>query len=343
MLLNHLADRRILFFGGKGGVGKTTLASATASALARTGKTVLLVSTDPAHNLGHLWDRQVGSGLVHLAPGITGTEVDPGATAAAHLSAVSATVRGMMPEHLHREVERYFDLARSSPGTHEAAMLERISEIATTGLESHDVIIFDTAPTGHTTRLLDLPRLMTAWTEGLLSRRTKTERFADALKGLEPRSRGDGLGGPQGEDRTGEARAGGRGSSPRSAQESRDARIRSILEARQALFHRMHGLLTDADLTAFVVVLTAERLPVLESVALHGELTQTGLDVAALAVNRRSPTDQGEFLAQRHAAEADHLASLQSQLPEVPVEEFPLLGGEMTGPAAVQRFAELLR
>ncbi|WP_413543965.1 ArsA family ATPase [Citricoccus nitrophenolicus] len=333
MLLNHLADRRILFFGGKGGVGKTTLASATASALARTGKTVLLVSTDPAHNLGHLWDRQVGSGLVHLAPGITGTEVDPGTTAAAHLSAVSATVKGMMPEHLHREVERYFDLARASPGTHEAAMLERISEIATTGLESHDVIIFDTAPTGHTIRLLDLPRLMTAWTEGLLSRRTKTERFADALKGLEPRSRG----GSQGE-----ARTGGRGSAPRSAQESRDARIRSILEARQALFHRMHGLLTDADLTAFVVVLTAERLPVLESVALHGELTQTGLDVAALAVNRRSPTDQGEFLAQRHAAEADHLASLQSQLPEVPVEEVPLLGGEMTGPAAVQRFAELL-
>ncbi|MEO9247656.1 ArsA family ATPase [Citricoccus nitrophenolicus] len=325
MLLNHLVDRRILFFGGKGGVGKTTLSSAAASALARTGKTVLLVSTDPAHNLGHLWDRPIGSGLVQLAPGITGTEVDPGATADAHLSTVAATVKGVMPEHLHREVDRYFDLARSSPGTHEAAMLERVSEIATAGLESHDVVIFDTAPTGHTTRLLDLPQLMAAWTEGLLSRRTQTERFADAIKGLEPRARRE-----------------GRSPAPRSAQESRDARIRRIIEARQALFHRMHDLLTDAELTAFVVVLTAERLPVLESVALHRELTQTGLEVAALAVNRRSPTDQGEFLARRHAAEAEQLASLRAQLPGVPVEEFPLLDGEVTGPAAVQRFADLL-
>ena len=72
MLLELAAERRVLFFGGKGGVGKTTVAAATALAQARAGRRVLLVSTDPAHNLGHLWQRPVGPQKVRLAAGLDG-------------------------------------------------------------------------------------------------------------------------------------------------------------------------------------------------------------------------------------------------------------------------------
>ena len=77
MLLTLAARRRVLFFSGKGGVGKTTVAAATALAQAEAGRRVLLVSTDPAHNLGHLWQREVGPQPVRLAPGLDGLELDP--------------------------------------------------------------------------------------------------------------------------------------------------------------------------------------------------------------------------------------------------------------------------
>ena len=217
-------------------------------------------------------------------------------------------------------MDRYFALARQSPGTQEAALLERMSEVALQGLQQYDAVLFDTAPTGHTARLLELPQLMSAWTEGLLSRRTKSERFSDALRGVEGR----------------------RGEAVRSSQEVRDAEIRAVLERRRDLFVRMRELLTDPARTAFVMVLAAERMPVLETVELHGQLQGIGVDVAAAVVNRRSPADAGEFLRERAAAEEEHVAELRRQMPDVPVVQLPLLPGEVTGAQAVGRFAQLL-
>ena len=322
----HLASREVVFFGGKGGVGKTTVASAAAAALAAAGRRVLVVSTDPAHNLGHLWDTQVGDSETELLTtegrgAVVGLEVDPDAVAAQHLDAVKDTVRGLMPEHLHREVDRYFRLAAASPGTHEAALLERISRIALEARERFDVVVFDTAPTGHTARLLELPTLMGAWAEGLLARRDRTERFADAMRGL------DGRRGLEG---------------PRTAQERRDLRIREVLTERRRIFADMEALLTDGRRCAFVPVLTAERMPVLETVQLCRRLAEDRIAVAALVVNRRSPEDVGKVLAARARAEAGHVADLVRQVPHVPLVQVPWVDGEPTGPAAVQAIGRLL-
>ncbi|MCT2007490.1 ArsA family ATPase [Micrococcus lylae] len=322
----HLASREVVFFGGKGGVGKTTVASAAAAALAVAGRRVLVVSTDPAHNLGHLWDTQVGDSETELLAtegggAVVGLEVDPDVVAARHLDAVKDTVRGLMPEHLHREVDRYFRLAAASPGTHEAALLERISRIALEARERFDVVVFDTAPTGHTARLLELPTLMGAWADGLLARRDRTERFADAMRGL------DGRRGLEG---------------PRTAQERRDLRIREVLTERRRIFADMEALLTDGRRCAFVPVLTAERMPVLETVQLCRRLAEDRIAVAALVVNRRSPEDVGEVLAARARAEDGHVADLVRQVPHVPLVQVPWVDGEPTGPAAVQAIGRLL-
>ncbi|WIK81635.1 ArsA family ATPase [Micrococcus lylae] len=322
----HLASREVVFFGGKGGVGKTTVASAAAAALAAAGRRVLVVSTDPAHNLGHLWDTQVGDSETELLTmegggAVVGLEVDPDAVAARHLDAVKDTVRGLMPEHLHREVDRYFRLAAASPGTHEAALLERISRIALEARERFDVVVFDTAPTGHTARLLELPTLMGAWADGLLARRDRTERFADAMRGL------DGRRGLEG---------------PRTAQERRDLRIREVLTERRRIFADMEALLADGRRCAFVPVLTAERMPVLETVQLCRRLAEDRIAVAALVVNRRSPEDVGEVLAARARAEDGHVADLVRQVPHVPLVQVPWVDGEPTGPTAVQAIGRLL-
>ena len=333
MLLELAAARRVLFVGGKGGVGKTAVASATALAQARAGRRVLVVSTDPAHNLGHLWERPVGDRITPLARdlgggALDGIEVDPVATTDAHLAAVGATIRRLMPEHLAAEVDKHMELARDSPGTHESAVLERIAELVDTDLDDYDLIVFDTAPSGHTARLMALPEIMSAWTEGLLRRRGRAEKFGAALRGLEDR------------DAASESILGtGR---PRDPREERDLEIRRILLRRRERFEALREVLVDAERCSFVIVLAAERLPVLETAELHEQLVRAGVHVGALVVNKRSPADAGDFLAERRALEEVHVATLRGALPGVPLLQVPLLPGDVVGQEALERFGDAL-
>ena len=330
MLLSLAAERRVLFLGGKGGVGKTTVASALALAASRQGRRALVVSTDPAHNLGHLWGRRIGDRPTRLAENLQGLEIDPDATTDRHLADVGRTLKRLMPGSLAGEVDKHMDLSRRSPGTHEAAVLERMTELVEEGMRAHDLVVFDTAPSGHTARLMALPEVMTAWTDGLLRRREKSQKLGAAMRGLETgreRDRGQTLLGS---------------TAPRDPLEERDEEIRSILLRRRDRLASLREVLTDPARSSFVIVLAAERLPVLETIELHEELTRTGVDVGALVVNKRSPAGRGEFLERRRAMEEEHLATLRAALPRVPLQQIPLGEQDVVGAAALEQFSRLL-
>lgn len=155
---------RFLFFTGKGGVGKTSLACATAVHLADQGRTVLLVSTDPASNVGHVFGVRIGNTVTPI-PGVTGLsalEIDPVAAAAAYRERIIGPVRGLLPE---TELATITESLSGSCTTEIAAFDEFTALLTDRALDDAvDHIVFDTAPTGHTIRLLQLPG---SWTDFL--------------------------------------------------------------------------------------------------------------------------------------------------------------------------------
>jgi arsenite-transporting ATPase len=165
-----LAPLRYLFFTGKGGVGKTSISCALAVALADAGRKVLLVTTDPASNLEDVFSQEVGATPVP-AQGVEGLwleEVDPTAQAAALRESVVAPYRGVLPADAIAQMEEQL----SGSCTVEIAAFDRFAELlAGSETEGFDHIIFDTAPTGHTLRMLELPG---AWCTYLDSNTTGT-------------------------------------------------------------------------------------------------------------------------------------------------------------------------
>jgi arsenite-transporting ATPase len=146
-----------LFFAGKGGVGKTSLACASAVRLAEAGQRVLLVSTDPASNVGQVFGVTIGNQVTDIAavPNLAALEIDPQAAAQAFRDRVVGPVRGVLPDDIVRGIEEQL----SGACTTEIAAFDEFTALLTdpalTGRYAH--IIFDTAPTGHTIRLLQLP------------------------------------------------------------------------------------------------------------------------------------------------------------------------------------------
>ena len=172
---------RFLFFTGKGGVGKTSIACATAIELAEAGRRVLLVSTDPASNVGQVFGVGIGDKItaIDAVPNLFALEIDPQAAAQAYRDRIVGPVRGKLPEAVVKGIEEQL----SGACTTEIAAFDEFTALLTDAAitSGYDHIIFDTAPTGHTIRLLQLP---VAWS-GFLEAGKGDASCLGPLAGLE--------------------------------------------------------------------------------------------------------------------------------------------------------------
>jgi arsenite-transporting ATPase len=172
---------RFLFFTGKGGVGKTSIACATAIQLAEAGRRVLLVSTDPASNVGQVFGVSIGDKITAIPAvnGLFALEIDPQAAAQAYRDRIVGPVRGTLPEAVVKGIEEQL----SGACTTEIAAFDEFTALLTDGkiTSGYDHVIFDTAPTGHTIRLLQLP---VAWS-GFLEAGKGDASCLGPLAGLE--------------------------------------------------------------------------------------------------------------------------------------------------------------
>lgn len=274
-----ILNKKIIFVGGKGGVGKSTSSAAIALESAAKGYRTLLISTDPAHNIGHIFHTKIGGKITTIDTNLDAIEIDPERETELYIKGVKANIQGTVQPTMMEEVNRQLDTAKASPGADEAALFDKLISIIMEESTSYDRLVFDTAPTGHTIRLLSLPELMGIWIDGLLNKRGKTnETYTRLLH--------DGI--------------------------PIDDPVFDVLLARQKRFKQARELMLDGGQTGFIFVLNPERLPIIETKNAIEMLRQYGLHVQTLLINRVLPKeDSGSFFQQRKELEAAYLTEIE--------------------------------
>lgn len=275
-------DRRLAFFGGKGGVGKTTLAAAFATLLARRGEKTLLVSTDPAHSTSDILRMSLTGEPRHVEGNLWAVEIDAAKDAEEYIEKIKVDAKDSVSIEVLPTVEQHLDLAKNSPGTEESALFDRFVDLIALSPDEYDRIVFDTAPTGHTLRLLTLPALLSAWAEGMVRQREKVAGMERMMRNL-----------------TGDDDPGG------------DPILNRLRERRDKFHHARHRLLED---TTFYLALIPERLPIEETGRALKVLTDNDIRVGALIVNRVFPDSaDGDFMRSRLEQQSEYLAEIDER------------------------------
>ncbi|CAM3737380.1 ArsA family ATPase [Nocardiopsis rhodophaea] len=178
----------ITFFGGKGGVGKTTTAAAAALAHADAGLRTLVISTDPAHSLGDALETPLGDRPRRVADGLWAAEPDAEAAVRRRVAQVTEDAHAALPREIMPAVRRHLEHAAAGPGMVESALADLLIDAMDQVPGKWDRLVVDSAPTGHLLRMLDLPALLTPWVRGLARQRERAldaDRFAADVVGSE--------------------------------------------------------------------------------------------------------------------------------------------------------------
>jgi arsenite-transporting ATPase len=201
------------------------------------------------------------------------------------------------------------------PGVADVALFDRMSQLIASDAGRFDLVVFDTAPTGHSLRLLRMPELMGTWVTALSARRREA---ADA--GTRASAAGAAEARPEGRDP-----------------------VLEILEARMARLSAVRQELTRADRTAFVLVLIPERLPIEESARAAHQLADAGVHLGGLVINRVLPDEaEGAYIRARRAQEHIHLAEIARRLPDGPRVVVPQFESDVHGLASLERVGRYL-
>jgi arsenite-transporting ATPase len=184
-----------VFVGGKGGVGKTTVSCAYGVKCANAGVDTLVVSTDPAHSVSDVFDQQFGDEPepVSGVDGLHALEIDPEDEVTAHLDDIRRRLSDQVSAAMVNEINQQLEMAHQTPGAYESALFDRFVDVMRNS-DPYDRVVFDTAPTGSTLRLLALPEFMEGWVDRLMHKREQSiDLFEKAAIGNnEPRRVMDG-------------------------------------------------------------------------------------------------------------------------------------------------------
>ncbi len=305
MVIRDIQNSNFILFGGKGGVGKTTCAAATA--FAQLPRKTLVVSTDPAHSLGDCLGQKIGEEIIQIdqAANLYALEI----SAEKALDGFKMDYRRQMRRLLETSAgiehltvsEREKLLSLPVPGADEVMGLKRLMDVMDEG--KFDKVIVDTAPTGHALRLLSMPDIFDEWINLFYNLRAK-HRFHERAF-------------------------------------SKPDRADEFLTALKTSTARLRNLLR-AEKSEFVVVAAAERLVIEETKDLVKELSGFGIPVKHLIVNKLFPDLDADFARARREQERKLLQEIRNTFSYLEITEVGLQPTEPRGIENLRRFASVL-
>ncbi|CAD8111751.1 unnamed protein product [Paramecium primaurelia] len=300
-----------IFVGGKGGVGKTTTSSSLATLFAKNGKKTIIISTDPAHNLSDCFDQKIGSQPTQIKgiDNLSAMEIDPTVDPD---KLKLPTLQGFMNDQATKSL--LSELISSVPGIDEAMsfaeLMNSVDEM------KYDLIIFDTAPTGHTLRLLNFPNIMEKGLNKLVQLRYNFQNLASQFQGLF------------------------------GSQEEFDQQMNQMfskIETMKDTVTKVNAQMKDKNKTTFIGVCIPEFLSMYETERLVQELTKFKIDIHNIVINQvLFPDDQCKMCNARAKMQKKYLDQMLDLYDDFHVVIMPLQENEVRGIDGLKQFCELL-
>lgn len=308
----------VRFFIGKGGVGKTTSAAAYAVKAASMGYRTLIVSIDPAHNLGDVFGMELEDKPVKICENLWGIEVDYDSMIKKHLEQLSDKIKDIYGYLKIFNLEKYIDVLKHSPGVEEQASLEKIIELVKEYGETGkaDIIVFDTPPTGLTLRIMALPMISLIWIDKLLELRIAILERRKAIA----RITGEHF----------EIEIGGK--KLRVPEDAKEDPVYNELIELKKQYTWINNIITDPSRSFVALVVNPELLPILEAYRAYNFLKRINVPVKYLIINKiLKLTKVPDELLPKIEEQEKALAEAKEKFKELVFTEIPCLPREPRG------------
>jgi arsenite-transporting ATPase len=306
---------KYLFFGGKGGVGKTILAGVTAVWLARQGRRTIFASTNPVHSLSGLLDQDVFGRPtpVRGVDNLLAYEIDTKDTIARSKQEIRDKIQWFLKfAEIATKADEFIESATMNPAFEESAMFENMVDLMFT--DEHEVYVFDTAPTANARRLLGMSKVYSLWVNKMVKSRQEAQSLREALSFTKKKEE--------------------------------DPLMQYLINL-QGRMERVRGLLTDPEKTAFFFVTLAEALPIAVIRRFITWFTEFGIPVGGVVVNGiiqadTVGSDAPEFVRNRVAMQEGYLKEIHETFDGLVRAVVPLYETEVRGVPMLERVGQAL-
>jgi len=303
---------RYAFFGGKGGVGKTVMAGATAVWAATRGKRTLLASTNPVHSLSGMLDQDVLGKTVPVegVDNLDALEIDTRETIERSKREIREKINWFLRfADITTKADEFVESATMNPAFEESAMFENMVDLIFR--DEYEAYVFDTAPTANARRLLGMSRVYSLWVERMLRSREEAKSLREMLSF--------------------------------SKKQEKDPLLEYLLGFKDRMA-RAKSLLTDEALTAFFFVTLPEALPIAVVRRFLNWFEEFGIPVGGVIVNQviEAPGDQPDFVANRIRMQQEYLRQIADTFGDGVRARVPLFDAEVRGVPMLRRLADAL-
>jgi arsenite/tail-anchored protein-transporting ATPase len=312
--LEQHPDLRYTFFGGKGGVGKTSMAGVAAVQLASQGRRTLLASTNPVHSLSSLLDQDVFGRVTEVngVDNLWALEIDTRESIERSKQEIKEKVQWFLKfAEVKTQADEFVKAATMNPAFEESAMFENMIDLIFKG--EYDVYVFDTAPTANARRLLGMSKVYSLWVDKMVKSREEAQSLRDLLSF--------------------------------SKKEEQDPLMKYLIDFRERIAHAQK-LLTDPDKTAFFFVTLPEALPIAVIKRFINWFTDFGIPVGGVVVNMLIRREQAEgapeFVKNRVEMQAEYMAQIEKDFEGMVRAVLPLYDDEIRGVEALKRASKEL-